>query len=463
MKFRSPLLRLVGLYCALLLVLGAAFALFTVESFEHYANQTIAREVRARSREIWNTAKETLGNPGALAALLEARFAPEAQGHFIRISDAAHVIYQSGESEGSGLEPPPPPVHVGAGVSGVFQSAHYVLDRQTYHLTGGRPILVESGQSDLVVENAEWGLIRALLWGMPVLLILSAIGGYVLMRRSLHAVEMMIDAAEAITFNDPKRRLPLANTGDRIETLGLVLNRMLDRLDETLQYANRFSTDAAHELRTPLAIVRGELEFVAGQPLPVELRTSLAVVLDEVNRLSDMVDNLGMLSRMDSLWAKQAHTEFDLFALARDTIDQMRLLAEDKFVALSGHTTMVAGDPGRLKQVLVNLLDNAIKYTPPGGRVDVEVRPSGLHAILTVKDTGIGIADEHRTRIFDRFFRISADRGTTGSGLGLSIVRAICHAHGGSVEVESVPGAGSVFRVIIPAGNAVPEPVSMRG
>ena len=263
----------------------------------------------------------------------------------------------------------------------------------------------------------------------------------------------MIDAAEAITFNNPANRLPLAGTGDRIETLGLALNRMLDKLDHAYQYANRFSVDAAHEIRTPLAIVRGELEFIAGRSDTPELRAALKNVLSEVNRLSDMVGNLSMLSRMDSLWGKRAHAEFDLYALALETMDQMRLLAEEKHIALGpiiGGTTMVAGDRNRLKQVVVNLLDNAIKYTPDGGRVAVEVGAHANRAQLVVTDTGIGIAPEDRAKIFDRFYRVSTDRGETGSGLGLSIARSICNAHGGSVEVESTQNAGSTFRVELP-------------
>ena len=267
----------------------------------------------------------------------------------------------------------------------------------------------------------------------------------------------MIDAAEAITFNNPGNRLPLAETGDRIETLGLALNRMLDRLDNAYQYANRFSADAAHEIRTPLAIIRGELEFIAAQKHSPELHAALGNILDEANRLSDMVEKLAMLSRMDSLWGKHAHQEFDLGALAGETMDQMRLLADEKRIGLApllGGPTMVSGDRNRLKQVLVNLLDNAIKYTPDGGRVTVEVKAIANRAQLTVTDTGIGIASEHREKIFDRFYRVSTDRGETGSGLGLSIAKSICNAHGGTIVVDSTPGAGSTFRIELPLSAA---------
>jgi signal transduction histidine kinase len=454
---RSPIVRLVALYCLLLLVLGASFALFTVRSFERSTSETILREIAARSLEIWHSAKSSLDVPSQLAQLMEQRFAPEAQERFIRISERGRVLYQSQAPTGTDM---PELVSQLSRSAEAFSGARFgplYLDRQTY-IVGKRQITVDSGQSDRFASGIEHDLTRALLLGMPLLLMLAAMGGYLLMRSSLRPLERMIDAAEAITFNNPEMRLPLANTGDRLETLGLALNRMLDRLDSAYQHANRFSVDAAHELRTPLAIVRGELEFVAKHKRDPAMDDALKTVTDEVIRMSEMVDNLGMMSHMESLWGKQAHAEFDLFALARETMDQMQLLAQEKhveFLPLAGSATLIAGDRSRLKQLIVNLLDNAIKYTPEGGRVSVEVRPHGHRAELVVSDTGIGIAPEHQKFVFDRFYRVSADRGLSGSGLGLSIVQAICSAHGGKVSVVSTGGDGSSFRVELPLSNAI--------
>lgn len=457
---RSPTFWLVTLYCVLLLLLGAGFAWFTVLTFEHYTRETIVRETAARSGEIWVTAKDRLNNRAELSRVIEQRFAPEAQDRLIRISDGRDILYQSAVPEGAdagalrALKAPSNVVRLRLG--------SLFLNRRVYVAPDGRRILVESGQSDVFAQSVQQSLTQTLVFGLPVLLILAALGGYVLMRRSLRPVERMIDAAEAITFNNPGNRLPLARTGDRIEMLGLALNRMLDRLDGAYQYANRFSADAAHEMHTPLAIIRGELEFLAGQKHAPELQAALGSLLDEVNRLSDMVEKLAMLSRMDSLWGKHAHAEFDLAALAGETMDQMRLLADEKHITLAplvGGPAVVAGDRNRLKQVLVNLIDNAIKYTPEGGRITVEVKSYANRVQLSVGDTGIGIAPEHREKIFDRFYRVSTDRGETGSGLGLAIAKSICSAHGGAIAVESVPGAGSVFRIELPlsaSGAAAP-------
>ena len=454
---RSPIFWLVTLYCALLLLLGASFAWFTVVTFEHYTRETIIRETAARSGEIWVTAAGSLDDRPRLAQLIEQRFAPEAQDRFIRISENGHFLYESAIPAGADARALEIRNAQNLGNVVKLRLGSLFLNRRLYTGPQGRRIVVESGQSDIFAQGVQTSLMQSLVFGLPVLLILAAFGGYFLMRRSLRPIERMIDAAEAITFNNPGNRLPLAETGDRIETLGLALNRMLDRLDAAYQYANRISADAAHEIRTPLAIIRGELEFLAAQKHSPDLQATLGNILDEANRLSDMVEKLAMLSRMESLWGKHAHAEFDLAALAGETIDQMRLLADEKNIALAplqDSPTIVTGDRNRLKQVLVNLLDNAIKYTPEGGRVTVEVRSHANRALLTVSDTGIGIAPEHRENIFDRFYRVSTDRGETGSGLGLSIAKSICNAHGGTIAVDSTPGAGSTFRIELPLSTA---------
>jgi signal transduction histidine kinase len=289
---------------------------------------------------------------------------------------------------------------------------------------------------------------------LPLLLLLAALAGVVLMRRALNPVEEMIKAAEGYSFNDPHKRIPTLGTEPRIEALGLALNRMLDRLDAAYSHVSRFSADAAHELRTPLTIMRGELELVAsGERLPANIDNAISNALEEMTRLSGIVDSLITLSRMDSLWGKKAHGPVDLQALALETIEQMNLLAEEKHIALrrpAGPPVVVAGDRDRLKQVLVNLLDNAIKYTPDGGWVAVETGVDGDTGFVAVEDSGIGIDHGHQTRVFDRFYRVSPDRGDIGAGLGLAIVKSICNAHGGWVSLRSVPEIGSAFRVEIP-------------
>jgi heavy metal sensor kinase len=253
-------------------------------------------------------------------------------------------------------------------------------------------------------------------------------------------------------------RLPIARTGDEIEDLSVALNRMIHRLDEAFQNSKRFVADASHELRTPLTVLRGELEtLVEGERLSDAVRERLGSVLEEVDRLAKVVEGLLTLSRLDAGEAQREWVQLDLAQLTVSTADQMSLLAEDKEISIRCTTpapVFVRGDRTRLKQVIVNLLDNAIKYTPRLGTITLRVYTQDGRACLQVADTGIGIPSDVLPHVFDRFFRAdqARSRDLGGAGLGLAIVRSICAAHGGRVGVDSVEGRGSQFRVELPLG-----------
>jgi heavy metal sensor kinase len=455
MSRRSLTFRLVSWYCGLLLSVGVAFAAFTYANLDYYLSQSTRSSLEGRADAIWGMARGLLNDKPALAALMEQRFAPEAQDRMIRISGGGDIYYQSESPSDHGFDPGAVPLAANPGEGRFERRGDLLLYAKNFTIRGGS-VTVESGQSAGLMEAVERRLVIVLVFGLPVLLIVAAAGGYILVRQALSPVQRMIEAAEALTFNSPRKRLPISGSEDRIDALGRTLNRMLDRLDNSYQHASRFSADAAHELRTPLAIIRGELELLSTQPMSAELRTAVANTLEETERLGHIVESLMALAQMESVAGKRAHLAVDLRDLAVETIDQIRLLAVDKGVTLvgpAGAHVMAAGDRDRLKQVLVNLLDNAIKYTPAGGRVEVGVDAAAEMAALTVSDTGIGIAPEDRSRIFDRFFRVATDRGVAGAGLGLAIVRSICAAHGGAVTVDAAPDGGSIFRVTLPLAS----------
>jgi signal transduction histidine kinase len=451
--FRSVTSRLVFFYCLLLVLLGGAFLLFTVLSFQHYIRETVTETLAARTQEIWDTSQGLLGQPQRLTDVIERRFAPEAQDRFIRIRSATSLIYRSGNPSEHDFSAPDIPSPFRA-VSGARLIGNLLLYTRSFELPNGSRITIDCGQSYEFASAVQGRLASSLFIGLPVLLLLAAAAGYVLMRRALTPVEVMINAAEAYSFNNPHSRLPLVGTEPRIEALGLALNRMLDRLDGAYTHVSRFSADAAHELRTPLTIIRGELELVVGKErMSPGVEQAISNALEEMTRLSGIVDSLITLSRMESLWGKRMHSSVDLVALCIETIDQIGLMAVEKQITLekpSGPPVPVAGARDSLKQVLVNLVDNAIKYTPPGGRVRVQVGAETDAAVISVEDTGIGINADHHDRIFDRFYRVSPDRGESGAGLGLAIVKSIVHAHGGAVSLRSVPRVGSCFRVRVP-------------
>ncbi len=456
MIFRSVTSRLVLFYCLLLVLLGAVFLAFTVFSFRHYTHETITSNLDTRAQEIWNVSQGALDQPARLKEIIERRFAPETEDRFIRISAGGHLLYQSGAPSSHSFDPDAIPAQrpsMGSQMIGdLALVSRAFLDSQRGTVT------VDTGQSYVFARTVEGELATSLFVGLPVLLLAAAIAGYFLMRRALIPVEAMINAAETYTFNEPHKRLPTVGTEPRIEALGQALNRMLDRLDSAYSHVSRFSADAAHELRTPLTIIRGELELVAaGDKEPEDIERALSNALEEMTRLSALVDNLITLSRMESMWGKRAHAAVDLRALAEETMDQMNLLAVEKEISFTrpqGPSVVVAGDRERLKQILVNLIDNAIKYTPDGGQVSVEVGTEGENGFVTVEDSGIGIDPMHQDRVFDRFYRVSPDRGEVGAGLGLAIVKSICQAHGGTASLRSVPELGSCFKIEIPLFSA---------
>jgi signal transduction histidine kinase len=241
--------------------------------------------------------------------------------------------------------------------------------------------------------------------------------------------------------------------------LAVSLNHMIARLEDALEHNRRFVADASHELRTPLTIMRGELEqIVESTEISPELQRTAASVLEEVVRMARIVEGLFAMSRLDAGEAQKEWKEFDLAELAAGTAEQMCLLAEDKGISITTNAPQpvpVEGDRARVKQVVVNLLDNAIKYTPAGGKIQLSVSAAQGKALLEVADNGIGIPAEARPHIFERFFRVdkARSRDMGGAGLGLSIVKSICTAHGGQVGFQSAEGAGSAFKVELPLAD----------
>jgi signal transduction histidine kinase len=235
---------------------------------------------------------------------------------------------------------------------------------------------------------------------------------------------------------------------------------MITRLDDAFQNSKRFVADASHDLRTPLTILRGELEnFAEDARLDSELRDRVGSILEEVVHLGKIVEQLFTLSRLDDGEAQNEWTRFDLAELAKTTAEQMNLLAEDKGISIAcdaSHPVPVKGNQVRIKQVVVNLLDNAIKYTPAKGVIQLRVLASNGHAVLEVEDNGIGIPPEALPHVFERFYRVDKSRSadSESAGLGLSIVKSICAAHGAEVEVQSTVGSGSCFRVKVPLSKS---------
>jgi heavy metal sensor kinase len=313
-------------------------------------------------------------------------------------------------------------------------------------------------RDDAAVRQALRTLAVILAVGAPAAVALALAAGYVLAGRVLAPVGAMADTARQITAESLGERLPVDNPDDEFGRLAGVFNATLARLENAFEQLRRFTADASHELRTPLTAMRSVGEVALQRPLDATAyREVIGSMLEEVDRLTRLVENLLTLTRAEGGRIALARRPVDLDALAAGVADHLRVLAEEKEQSLTveaGARVTVACDPAILRSGLVNLLHNAIKYTPPKGaiRVDVGRAPSG-EATIDVADTGPGIAARHRERIFERFYRIDPGRSRDagGVGLGLAIARWAVEANGGRLLLDSDEGRGSVFRIVLPA------------
>lgn len=313
--------------------------------------------------------------------------------------------------------------------------------------------------------DIEWQLARTFLWLFPLSMAVAVGGGWLLAKYSMRAVTRVIQAARQITATNLSQRLPVYAARDEIGALVETVNDLIARIEHGVGRIEQFSQNVAHELRTPLTILRGEMELaLSGKAGAAELRRIIASALEEISRASKTVQSVLFLGHVDFGETETKNESVALDQLAPEVFEDAQALAEGRHLHLTLNApspVVVAGDASRLRRLLLNLVENAIKYTPEG-KVEIAVRRADAQAIITVSDTGIGIAPEHLEYIFERFYRVDPDRSreTGGSGLGLSICAAIAHAHGGEIRVESPAfpsdslrndgGKGSTFEVKLP-------------
>ncbi|HET7341418.1 MAG TPA: ATP-binding protein, partial [Methylomirabilota bacterium] len=284
-----------------------------------------------------------------------------------------------------------------------------------------------------------------------------AAGGRVMARAALKPVDEMSRAARRIDAEALTRRIAVRGTGDELDRLAATLNGMLARLENTFGEMRRFSADAAHELRTPLTALKGTLEVALRADRNVaEYREALVSALEEVDRLVRLAEDLLLLSR-STAGPESPPARVDLEPLVLDVADVGARLAKDHGVTVRVGPmapAAVLGDAGALRRALLNLVENGIKYTPAGGRVELSVAVADAEAVLAVEDTGPGVDEADAERIFEPFVRLDAARAreTGGSGLGLAIARSIVIAHRGTLGVERAAGGGARFTMRLPRG-----------
>ena len=332
-----------------------------------------------------------------------------------------------------------------------------------YHLKEKNLVL---GKKQLRITTAEQseqihrGLERlglTLIVGFPVTLLLSLFGGYFLAGRILIPLQHITQRARTISADNLSERLAVANPHDELGQLSTILNDAFTRLDETFDRLRRFTQDAAHELRTPLAVLRGVGEVgLQVQRDAAAYREIIGSMLEEVDRLGRLVDGLLTLARAESGRFSVVKQPEDLKQLCQEVVECLDILADEKHqsITLDTHRPLVADiDRDTFRLALMNLIANAIHFTPEGGAISVVLRDQGSSAAIEIQDNGPGIASEHRAHIFERFYRVDPSRShqTGGAGLGLAIARWAVETNGGHIELQSMPGQGCLFRIVLSA------------
>jgi heavy metal sensor kinase len=323
---------------------------------------------------------------------------------------------------------------------------------------GGRMGVLEIARPEREVRAALSQLIVLMAIAIPLLLLIAVVGGLFLAGRALDPIDRITRAAQSIGAEDLSRRLDLHPSPDEVGRLATTFDRMLDRLDRAFRRQQQFTADASHELRTPLALLTSQVDVALERPRrPAEYRQSLASIREDATRMGQLLSELLTLARADAGQESLSREPLALDLLVDDVVATLTPLAETRGAHLehqpdASEPVMIAGHQTRLTQLVVNLVDNALKYTLAGGTVTVTVGQEGGQATLRVSDTGIGIAPEHLPHLFERFYRIDQARTRTagGTGLGLALAEWIVHAHGGEIGVASQPGHGTVFTVRLP-------------
>src|SRR6184192_4131096 len=369
----------------------------------------------------------------------------------LRLVAAAPI---SGRTSGAlQLEPDGPKLHY---------ALRYVTD------AGPQFGAILAGANLRTAELSAEQLLSTIALILPLGLVAALLMGSWIARRALAPVDRIITEVREITDGRSlHRRLAEPMVKDELGRLTETLNQMMTRLERSFAALRRFTADASHELKTPLTVLRAGVERAITMPsLPSEALAALEETLQEINRMTELVEALLMLARADEGTAPLHRETVDLRAIVEETGETGELLAEEAGVKMEVATpaepVIVPVDASRIRQLILNLLTNAVKYTPAGGSVRLQLGPSNGRVTLTVADSGVGIAPGDLPHIFDRFWRADSARTRTGersgTGLGLAICKWIAEAHGGTIDVQSRPGRGTTFTVTLPRETTAPTP-----
>ncbi len=397
--------------------------------------------------------------PGLVWSAVYEHILLNQQNYFIQVADTAGTIIW--RSENLGADSLPLPAHLIRKLDAIPHSEV----RSKYDIGGKklRVLLYYTSAAQITVaypveeiQATLNDLFSSLIIAVPGVLLISTLGGWFLAKYSLQPIEDINRSAKEITASNLSLRLPVPVVNDEIARLTETLNEMISRLEASFQQIRQFTGDASHELRTPLAILMGELEIaLRSKRSPAEYEDILISAQEEVIRLSKVVENLLQLSRADSGEVQLDLEDIDLADLVGDIYEDAIVLSEERGITVhfaGERSVMINGDKVRLHQAVLNVVDNAIKYTPDRRDIYITLRRNAHNAIIAVRDTGVGIAKADLKNIFNRFYRVDKARSQNvrGHGLGLSIVKSIIVAHRGSINIDSEEDRGTTFTIRLP-------------
>ena len=453
MKLKSIGVRLTlwyaGAFATSLLLLGVAMWFAVQQGLYHAIDESLrdrAEGIRIfiedhKTRLFLDEVKEEFRAHGDLFQVLDE------QGHWIHRADGLQALGAPSRRQ-LDLDPQFEDTTLG-GAPLRLLSTNIEVDGHVYAVQVAAPLrALQQG-----LRDALW-LLAPLF---PAVLLLASVGGYWISRRALAPVDEITRTARFITADNLSQRLSVPSTGDELQRLSETLNEMIARLESAFNKIVRFTADASHELRTPLAVMRTTAEVaLRGHRADDEPSEALHQIVAEIQRTSHLVDNLLLIANADAGHGGPVNVPANLTDAVAEACTEAAVLARAKGVLLErqlpDRPVWVLGDAHALRRLFLILVDNAVKYTPAGGRCEVCIEERDGFAVGTVSDTGIGIATDHLPHIFDRFYRVDRARSRAhgGAGLGLAIGRWIAEAHGGSITAASELDCGSVFEIRLP-------------
>ncbi|MBI2412169.1 MAG: HAMP domain-containing protein [Deltaproteobacteria bacterium] len=400
--------------------------------------------------------------------ILERFFGIRTAGNYIQVLDPlGKTVARSSNLEGMRLPITRDTYHAAVNGATTFEVIRNVgkypvrvVTKPIFVPEKGLVAIVQVGSSLEGIDEIFHSLAYIFMLGAAASVVIASAVGWFLAKKALRPVAEITKLARKIEAENLNERITIEVPNDEIGRLASTMNEMIARLEKSFRQIKQFTGDASHELKTPLTILKGEMEIALRSKDDVNaMREALKSSLEEIDRMNDIVRNLLDLAKMDVEKESQPKESVDLEKLLKERLEHFRRLALDSGIEmyiLKSIPLIVRGDRVRISQLLSNLIDNAIKYTPRGGTVELSLAGEGGQAVFRVRDTGVGISKEDAPFVFDRFYRVdkARSRDVGGAGLGLSICKGIAEAHGGTLEVTSVPGKGSTFVAKLPLAAA---------